>query len=327
MSLPSQRTFATAGFDRRRKTTRRHQFLQTMNQVMPWQELCRLVEPFYPKGEGPGRRPKPLLWMLKLYFLQIWYSLSDPQTEELMHDSHAVQQFLGLDLGRDAPPDETTILRFRHLIERHRLGPKMLQVVNRHLASHGIKVHQGTIVDATLIAAPTSKKNRSKSRDPEMGSTRKGNQWHFGAKVHVGVDSRTKVIHSLSVTGANVHDSRPLPELLHGQERRVYGDRAYVGQREAIRQKAPKAKDFTQRRAARGRPLSESERAGNRWKSRVRSRVEHVFGMMKHVFGWRRVRFRGLEKNLQYAWAVAASVNIYLHRRRLLRRAALPGAS
>ncbi len=161
MSLPSQRTFATAGFDRRRKTTRRHQFLQTMNQVMPWQELCRLVEPFYPKGEGPGRRPKPLLWMLKLYFLQIWYSLSDPQTEELMHDSHAVQQFLGLDLGRDDPPDEMTILRFRHLIEKHRLGPKMLQVVNRHLASHGIKVHQGTIVDATLIAAPTSKKNRS----------------------------------------------------------------------------------------------------------------------------------------------------------------------
>ncbi len=308
-------------------TTRRHQFLQTMNQVMPWQELCRLVEPFYPKAEGPGRRPKPLLWMLKLYFLQIWYSLSDPQTEELMHDSHAVQQFLGLDLGRDDPPDETTILRFRHLVEKHRLGPKMLQVVNHHLASHGIKVHQGTIVDATLIAAPTSKKNRSQSREPEMGSTRKGNQWHFGAKVHVGVDSRTKVIHSLSVTAANVHDSRPLPELLHGQEKRVYGDRAYVGQREAIRRKAPGAKDFTQRRAARGRPLSEAERAGNRWKSRVRSRVEHVFGVMKHVFGWRRVRFRGLEKNLQYAWAVAASVNIYLHRRRLLRRAASPGVS
>jgi len=315
-----QRTLATAGFDVMRKPTRRHDFLRMMNQVMPWRELMNLVEPFYPKSDGPGRPVKPLIWMLKLYFLQIWYKLSDPQTEELMHDSHAVQEFLGLDLGKDAPPDETTILRFRHLIEKHRLGPKILEVMNRHLARHGVEVQGGTIVDATVIHAPTSTKNEAKSRDPEMGSTKKGEQWYFGAKVHVGVDSETKVIHSVSVTPANVHDSQALPELLHGEERRVYGDKAYVGQKEVIRKRAPRARDYTERRGSRGRPLSEREKERNRWKSRIRSRVEHVFGVMKHIFGWRKVRFKGIYKNLQYAFAVAASVNVYLHRHVLFRR-------
>lgn len=315
-----QRTLATAGFDVMRKCTRRHRFLQLMDQIMPWQELIDIVKPFYPNNEGPGRPAKPLIWMLKLYFLQIWYALSDPLTEELMHDSHAVQQFLGLDLGKDAPPDETTICRFRQLLEDHGLGPKILELVNRHLAKYGIGVHQGTIVDATVIEAPTSTKNQSKSRDPEMGSTKKGNQWYFGAKVHVGVDSETKVIHSVQVTSANVHDSQALPQLLHGQESRVYGDKAYVGQKEVIRERSPRARDYTERRGSRHRPLSEREKEKNRRKSRIRSRVEHVFGVMKHVFGWRKVRFKGIYKNLQYAYAVAACVNIYLHRHVLFRR-------
>ena len=322
MARDQQRTLAMAGFDVMRKTTRRHEFLRLMNKVMPWKQLIELVEPFYPKGDGRGRPPKPLLWMLKLYFLQIWYGLSDPQTEELMHDSHAVQEFLGLDLGKDAPPDETTILRFRHLVERHQLGRPILELVNRYLDRHAIKVQGGTIVDATVVSAPTSTKNRSRSRDPEMGSTKKGSQWYFGAKVHVGVDSQTKVIHSVTVTAANVHDSQQLPELLHGQETRVYGDKAYVGQREAIRRKAPRAKDFTERRATRGHPLSEREKEKNRRKGRIRCRVEHVVGVVKHVFGWRKVRFRGIYKNLQYAFAVAASANIYVHRHRLLRKLA-----
>jgi len=316
----AQRTLATAGFDVMRKPTRRHEFLQMMNRVMPWAELMKIIEPFYPKSGVPGRPVKPLLWMVKLFYLQLWYSLSDPQTEELMHDSHAVQEFLGLDLGKDAPPDETTILRFRHLIEKHKLGPQLLETVNRHLAAHGIKVREGTIMDATVIHAPTSTKNAAKSRDPEMGSTKKGSQWHFGAKVHVGVDSETKVIHSLSMTPANVHDSQQTKELLHGKETRVYGDKAYVGQQEAIREKAPRAQDFTEHRARRGRPLSEEEKACNRRKSRIRVRVEHVFGVMKHRFGWRKLRFRGIFKNLQYAFAMAGAVNIYMHRRTLFRR-------
>jgi len=165
-----RRTLATAGFDVMRKSTQRHRFLQLMDKIMPWQELIDTVNPFYPNNEGPGRPAKPLIWMLKLYFLQIWYALSDPLTEELMHDSHAVQQFLGLNLGKDAPPDETTICRFRQLLEDHDLGPKILELVNRHLANYGIGVHQGTIVDAMVIEAPTSTKNQSHSRDPEMGS-------------------------------------------------------------------------------------------------------------------------------------------------------------
>jgi len=322
----SQRTLATGGFDVMRKPTRRHEFLRMMNRVMPWQGLVKLVEPFYPKSDQPGRPVKPLIWMLKLYFLQIWYGLSDPRTEELMHDSHAVQEFLGLDLGKDAPPDETTICRFRHLIERHDLGKSLLETVNRHLAEHGIKVREGTIVDATVIHAPTSTKNEAKSRDPEMGSTKKGNQWHFGAKVHVGVDAETKVIHSVAVTPANVHDSQALPGLLHGKETRVYGDKAYVGQKEAIRERSPRARDYIERKASRGRPLSDREKEKNRRKSRIRSRVEHVFGVMKHVFGWRKTRFRGLFKNLQYALGVASAVNIYLHRWAILRSMTLPGA-
>ncbi len=166
----AQWALAPRGFDVMRKPTRRQRFLQMMHTVMPWQELMSLVEPFYPKGDGPGRPVKPLIWMLKLYFLQIWYALSDPLTEELMHDSHAVQQFLGLDLGKDAPPDETTICRFRQLLEAHGLGPKILELVNRHLAKYGIGMHRGTIVDATVIEAPTSTKNGAKSQDPEVGS-------------------------------------------------------------------------------------------------------------------------------------------------------------
>ncbi|GAB6188103.1 IS5 family transposase [Thermopirellula anaerolimosa] len=198
--------------------------------------------------------------------------------------------------------------------------------MNRHLAEHGIKVREGTIVDATVIHAPTSTKNEAKGRDPEMGSTKKGNQWHFGAKVHVGVDAETKVIHSVAVTPANVHDSQALPGLLHGKETRVYGDKAYVGQKEVIRERSPRARDYIERKASRGRPLSDREKEKNRRKSRIRSRVEHVFGVMKHVFGWRKTRFRGLFKNLQYALGVASAVNIYLHRWAILRSMTLPGA-
>lgn len=221
MADRQQRTLASARFDCYRKMTRRERFLREMDKAMAWRELIALIEPYYPKEGQPGRPVTPLMWMIKLFFIQIWFGLSDPQTEELMHDSHAVQQFLGLDLGRDRPPDETAILRFRHLIEKHNLGPQILQIVNDHLAKAGIRIHKGTIVDATIIHAPSSAKNSSQSRDPEMGSTKKGSQWHFGAKLHVGVDSQTKVIHSVEMTPANVHDGQVVEKLLHGEERRV----------------------------------------------------------------------------------------------------------
>ncbi len=320
MARREQRTFATVGFDRYRKATRRQRFLEEMNLAMPWDELMALVEPFYPKEGQRGRPVTPLKWMLKLYYVQLWFGLSDPETEEVMHDSYAVQKFLGLDLGRESPPDETTILRFRHLIEEHNLGPKMLEIVNRHLAAHGIRVRRGTIVDATVIHAPTSTKNEEQTRDPEMGSTKKGENWEFGAKLHVGVDSQTKLIHSVAMTPANVHDSQVVGELLHGEERRVYGDRAYVGKEEVIRQKAPEAKSFIERRAVRNRPLSEEEKRKNRRKSAIRCRVEHIFGLIKHRFGWRKVRFRGIAKNLQYAFGMAAAVNVYLYRKVLVRQ-------
>lgn len=317
-----QLTFASAGFDVYRRPMRRAKFLREMNQAMPWQALMALIEPFYPKEGQPGRPVTPLIWMIKLYFLQIWFSLSDPQTEEAMHDSWAVQEFLGLDLGRDCPPDETTILRFRHLLEEHDLGPKILEIVNSYLGKAGIHVGRGTIVDATVIRAPQSTKNKAGERDPEMGSTKKGENWEFGAKLHVGVDSQTKVIHTVAMTPANVHDSQVVDKLLHGKERRVYGDKAYVGQEAAIRAKAPGAKSFVERRAVRNRALSDEEKKRNRTKASIRCRVEHVFGLIKHVFGWRKVRFRGIDKNLQYAFGVAAAVNAYLHRRALLRKMA-----
>ena len=222
---------------------------------MPWAALCALIEPFYPKA-GTGRPPVGLERMLRIYFLQHWFNLSDPAVEEALYDSRAMREFVGIDLGREPAPDETTVCNFRHLLEAHDLGPQIFAKVNAYLAQKGFKVTTGTIVDATIISAPSSTKNQDGQRDPEMHQTKKGNQWYFGMKAHIGVDSATKIIHSVVATAANVADSHLLPELLHGKETRVWGDSAYQGQSEVIREQAPKAKDFTNRRyrrAGRGR--------------------------------------------------------------------------
>src|SRR5688572_2913060 len=233
-----QTTFANCGFERYAKPTRRAAFLAEMNRVVPWRELCTLIEPFYPKA-GNGRRPKPLEQMLRIYFLQQWFDLSDPGVEEALYDSASMRSFVGLDLGREPVPDETTILNFRHLLEAHELGRRLFEEVHVHLERQGIKVAKGTIVDATIINAPSSTKNASGTRDPDMHQAKKGNQWYFGMKAHVGVDSKTKVIHSVVATGANVADSTVLSDLLHGEETRVWGDQSYRGQREVIRDHAP----------------------------------------------------------------------------------------
>jgi transposase, IS5 family len=217
-----------------------------MERVVPWSALCALIEPFYPKP-GNGRPPVGVERMLRIYFLQQWFNLSDPAVEEALYDSSAMRRFVDIDLGREPVPDETTVCRFRHLLEAHDLGQQLFDEVQRHLASKGLKVATGTIVDATIITAPSSTKNADKARDPEMHQTKKGNQWYFGMKVHFGVDNRTKLIHAVVATPANVADSTVLPDLLHGNETRVWGDQAYRGQRAVIRESAPKARDFTNR--------------------------------------------------------------------------------
>ena len=269
----------TTGFERYTRKTRRALFLEEMEQVVPWRELCALIEPHYPKP-GNGRPPVGVERMLRIYFLQQWFNLSDPGVEEALYGSAVMRQFVGIDLGCEPAPDET-ICKFRHLLEEHQLGEQILGEVNLRLQAKGVRITSGTIVDATILHAPTSTKNREQKRDPEMHQTKKGNQWFFGMKAHVGVDSKTKLIHSAVATAANVADSTVLPDLLHGEETRVWGDQAYRGQTAVIRECAPQAQDCTHRRYRYKDRIDEVEREKNRTKSTVRSKVEHVFGVMK----------------------------------------------
>ncbi len=313
-----QQTFAEVPFEQYRKPTRREQFLNDMNRVVPWAELVTVIEPIYPKANGPGRPPVGIERMLRLHCLQQWFSLSDPAAEEALYDSRAMRQFVGIDLGREPVPDETTICKFRHLLETHQVGAQLFAKIREYLATQGLQVSRGTIVDATIISAPSSTKNRQTKRDPEMHQTKKGNQWYCGMKAHIGVDSQTKLIHSVAATAANVHDSQVLPKLLHGQETRMWGDSAYSGQRDVIRQHAPKARIFVQAKAHRHRPLSEEERARNRTKSKVRAKVEHAFLVIKRIFGWVKVRYRGLAKNAHWLSISCGLANLYVARRRLM---------
>lgn len=314
-----QQTFAAGSFERYRKPTRREQFLTAMNQVVPWGELCALIEPVYPKPEGAGRPPVGLERMLRIYFLQQWFNLSDPAVEEALYDSQAMRAFVGIDLGREPAPDETTVCKFRHLLERNDLGRLLFEAIGEYLQDQGMKISTGTIVDATIINAPSSTKNREKERDPEMHQTKKGNQWYFGMKAHIGIDSRSKIIHAVVATAANVHDSRVLPDLLHGEETRVWGDSAYTGQREVLREYAPRARDFTNRKGVRSAALTPEERARNRTKSRVRAKVEHSIGVIKRVFGFSKVRYRGLDKNANRLFVTCALANLFMARHHLLR--------
>jgi transposase, IS5 family len=316
-----QRTLAMmTGFERYTRKTRRAIFLEEMEQVVPWRQLCALVEPQYPKP-GNGRPPVGVERMLRIYFLQQWFNLSDPAVEEALYDSAVMRQFVGIDLGREPVPDETTVCKFRHLLEEHQLGEQILGTVNLHLQGRGVRITTGTIVDATILHAPSSTKNREQQRDPEMHQTKKGNQWYFGMKAHVGVDSKTKIIHTAVATAANVADSTVLPDLLHGEETRVWGDQAYKGQTQVIKECAPQAQDHTHRRYRYKNGIDEEERAKNRTKSSVRSKVEHVFQVMKLKFGFVKLRYRGLKKNAHQLFVICGLVNLFLSRKKLLRAA------
>jgi IS5 family transposase len=308
------------GFEKYAKTTKRAQFLSEMDRIIPWSDLCELIAPAYPVA-GAGRPPRELEMMLRIYFLQQWFNLSDPAAEDALYDSVSIRHFVGIDLGAERAPDETTICRFRHLLERENLGSALFEYVLEYLESNGIKVGRGTIVDATIISAPPSTKNKDQKRDPDMHQTKKGNQWFFGMKAHIGVDSRTKVIHAVVATAANVHDSHCLPDLLHGEETKVWGDSAYQGQGEIIAASAPAAQDMTNRRYRRKGVVDEAERARNKTKSSVRAKVEHPFLIIKRIFGFAKTRYKGLEKNAHRLFVTCALANLYMVRRRLLRLA------
>ena len=313
-----QQSFASGSFEKYRKTTRKEKFLNDMERIIPWKELTALIEPFYPKPDRAGRPPVGIERMLRIYFLQHWFQLSDPGAEEALYDTRSLREFVGIDLGQEPVPDETTILNFRHLLERHNLGDGLFHCVNQYLEENGMKVARGTIVDATIINAPSSRKNKDKARDPEMHQTKKGNQWYFGMKAHIGVDSKNKLIHSVAATAANVHDSQVLEDLLHGDETRVYGDSAYAGQKDVLNEHAPDAKDFTQKKGARNHPLTETDKSKNTTKSRTRARVEHLFHTLKCQFGYTKVRYRGLNKNANHLFAACALVNLVTAKKHLI---------
>jgi IS5 family transposase len=251
--------------------------------------------------------------------VQHWFALSDPAAEDALYDSAALRRFVGIDLGRAPAPDETTILNFRHLLEAHDLCGPMLDTVNLFLARRGIRITTGTIVDATIIQAPSSTKNEKKERDPQMHQTRKGNQWYFGMKAHIGVDSKEGIVHSVCSTAASVSDVHMLPDLLHGGEKKVWGDGGYQGQTEAIHEAAPGAQDMTSRRVKTEAGVDEVEKRKNRTKARVRAKVEWPFRVLKRVFGFVKVRYRGLKKNHEWLCAAFALVNLYQNRKRLMK--------
>ena len=311
MTMKQMTLAAAKGFEVHGRATRKAEFLARMETLVPWAEFCALIEPYYPKA-GNGRPPRGMERMLRMYCIAIWFNLADEACEDALYDIAAFRDFCGIDLGRERVPDATTLLNFRHLLEEHRIGAVLFAKIGELLLAHGMKLSGGTIVDATLIAAPPSTKNAAGERDPEMHQSKKGNQWHFGMKLHIGVDSQSGLIHSASVTAGNVHDSQELPNLLHGGETRLYGDSAYRGERQRKRLKdiAPRAKDFTNKRAYRSRPLSEADKETNRRKSSVRSKVEHPFLTLKRIWGFAKVRYRGLAKNANRAFAMLALINL-----------------
>jgi transposase, IS5 family len=314
--MGGQRTFASMAWNAKGKVTRREQFLAEMDAVMPWARLLRLIEPYYPKA-GNGRQPLGLEKMLRIYCLQHWFSLSDPQAEDAIYDSESMRRFVRVELGDDVVPDETTILRFRHLLEQHDLSSAILDAINGLLEARGLLLRSGTIVDATIIAAPSSTKNADGTRDPELQQTRKGRNWHFGMKLHIGADQRG-IVHTVRATNAAVADVTQLPELLHGQEREVFGDQAYWKEDDREFLESWGIGYRVNRRPTARRPLSERWRMINRVRSRTRARGEHAFRVVKHLWGFTKVRYRGLAKNLARAQTMFALANLYQVRHQLL---------
>ena len=316
-----QRSFASLSFDAKKKPTRREKFLGEMEQVVPWSELLALIEPSYPSAGRRGRPPMPPATMLRIHFMQLWYAMSDPAMEDALYEIESMRRFAGLELNEDAIPDETTILKFRRFLEQHGLAVKILEAVNLHLSGKGLLLRQGTIVDATIIHAPSSTKNADKKRDPDMRQTKKGQQWYFGMKAHIGVDVESGLVHTVTTTPANVGDVTEVDKLLHGQEKTVHADAGYQG----AEKRAPKRGRIWYIAAKRGSvkampegELKDAVKHTEHMKAAVRSKVEHPFRVVKRQFGYQKVRFKGLLKNTAQVLTLFALSNLWMARRTLL---------
>jgi IS5 family transposase len=318
-----QISFSQAEFQRKKRRTRREVFLDEMEQIMPWAELFVVVEPHYPKGER-GRPPVGLERMLRMYFVQQWNGFSDEGVEDAITDSQALQKFVGIDLSREAAPDATTVLQFRHLLEQHGLTKKLFEAVNATLAAAGLMMREGTIADATIIAAPPSVKNEANARDPAMHQTKKGNQWYFGMKAHIGVDAKSGLVHTVVGTSANEADVTQTEHLLHGEEKDVFLDAGYVG---ADKREELKDRDVNWQIAMkRGKLKAVSEESGfgqllrklESLKASIRSKVEHPFHIVKNLFHYKKVRYKGLDKNTAQLHTLFALANLMIAKRKLL---------
>ena len=314
--MPKQPAIPGLRHAMKKKRTRREKFLAEMD---AGGSRSGLIEPHYPKARPKGERPPmPLETMLRVYFLQQWYALSDPMAEEMLYDSDSMRHFAGIELGDDRIPDETTILNFRHLLEKHALTEQLFAEVNGHLADQGITLRSGTLVDATIIDAPSSTKNEARARDPEMSSTKKGDTWYFGMKAHVGVDADSGIVHSLETTTAKVHDSQVWDDLLHGAETSVWADKGYVSAAREAAFSGPGKFWGVMRKAPKGGALHPVDEDINRIIAMVRARVEHPFRVLKRQFGYLKTRYRGLAKNRAQLFTLFALGNLFLVRRRLL---------
>ena len=291
-----QKTFADLEYDHKKRKTRREQFLERMDALIPWRALESEIAPFYPNS-GKGRQPYPLRVMLRVHCVQLFYNLSDPAMEEMLYEIESVRRFTGVRLEK--VPDETTILNFRRRLERHELGRRLFDVIKTHLAQHGLTLKEGTIVDASIISAPSSTKNAKGERDPEMHQTKKGNEWHFGMKLHIGTDDVLGLVHSFETTAANAHDLTPSDKLLHGEEERVWADAGYRGIEKRPEHRDRNVKWQIAMRPGKRRVLAKDDldQRIERCKARVRAKVEHPFRYVKRVFGYEKVRYRGLAKN------------------------------
>ena len=312
----SQMSFLDMDFSFKKRKTRREKFLDKMEALIPWEKLFEQIQPYYhartQDGHKGGRPAYPLELMLRIHMVQLFYNLSDPAMEDALYEINSIRRFVGLTRFDQGIPDETSIMRFRHLLEAHNLGQKLFEQIRAELTDKGLYLKEGTIVDASIIEAPSATKNKTRARDPEMASTKKGNQYYFGMKLHIGTDSGTGLIHSLHTTAANVHDITVADKLLHGEEKSIHADAGYLGMEKREEHKARKVKWRIALRHGQRKQLNEAGRQLEKLKSSIRAKVEHPFAIIKRQFGYHKVRYRGLKKNTNRLYVLAGLANLVL---------------
>jgi IS5 family transposase len=318
----SQRSFASAEYAMKKKRTRREKFLAEMERIVPWSRLTAVIEPLYPKSGRVGRPPIGVPKMLRMYCVQQWYSLADEALEDALYDSQALRDFVGIDLSRESVPDATTLLKFRRLLQDNDLTRTLFDEINAHLTEQGLLMRAGTIVDATIIAAPSSTKNEGKTRDPDMHQTKKGNQWFFGMKAHIGVDAESGIVHSVVATAANVGDITQAGALLHGEEEVAFGDAGYRGVNKREEAQGPRwhvaMQPGKRRKLELTRKWARLLEQAEQLKASVRAKVEHPFHVVKNLFHHKKVRYKGLAKNAAQLFSLFALANLIIAKRRLL---------